>query len=226
MSVEIEQSKTLQKLAQKRAEQNLEAGHREVLDATHTFKLGWAVLGATLLKVQRGHAYRNWGFTDFKSFCSKELGLRYATVEKLLRSTYYMQRHEPRWLDANQAIHVETPSPDLNAVNFLARGEEQQALPGALQQDLHKEVFEAGATGVKIGRMASAQLDDAGRQALGLRPPAPEDPATRTALSASRDVEKVVRGLKKVEAPTDVQERAMALLDGVRRWQASLEQSS
>jgi hypothetical protein len=226
VSADLEQSKTLQRLAQKRDAGNLDAAHKEVLDATHTFKLGWAVLGQTLLKVQRSKAYREWGFSDFKTFCAKELGLRYSTVEKLLRSTYYMQRHEPRWLDRNEAIQVETPTPDLNAVNFLARGEEQQVLGGELAQNLHKEVFESGATGIKVGRMAAAELDQTGRDALGLKPPPPEDPVVRSAQTATRDVAKVVRGLKKVEAPNDVQSSAGALLDGVRRWQNSLEESS
>ena len=48
----------------------------------------------------------------------------------------------------------------------------------------------------------------------------------RTALTATREVEKVVRGLKKAEAPEDVQERATALLEGMRRWKASLEEPS
>jgi hypothetical protein len=223
MSVEIEQSKTLQNLARKKAEGNLQDGHREALEAAHDFKLGWAVLGATLLKVQRGKNYRGWGFSDFKTFCSKELGLRYSTAEKLIRSTYYMQRHEPKWLDRSEAIDIETPTPDLNAVNFLARGEEAQAIPSELQHNLHKEVFEGGATGLKVGRMASAELGDEARAALGLRAPGPEDPTTRAAITTSRDVEKVLRGLKRVEAPGDVQRQAEELLAGVRRWQAGLE---
>ena len=48
----------------------------------------------------------------------------------------------------------------------------------------------------------------------------------RSALTATRDVEKVVRGLKRVEAPSDVQDRANALLEGVRRWQQTMEESS
>lgn len=225
MSTELEQSKTLQRLAAK-VEGSTDAAHQEILRATHTFKLGWAVLGETLLRVQRNKSYRAWGFTDFKTFCSKELGLRFATVEKLLRSTYYMQRHEPAWLSYDQAAQVETPAPDLNAVNFLARGEEQQVFGGELAQSLHKQVFEGGATGVKVGRIAAAELDEVGRDKLGLKPPPPEDPVARSALTATRDVEKVVRGLKRVEAPSDVQNRARALLEGVRRWQQTMEESS
>ena len=225
MSTEIEQSKTLQRLAAK-VEGSSDAAHEEILRATHTFKLGWAVLGQTLLKVQRNKSYRDWGFTDFKTFCSKELGLRFSTVEKLLRSTYYMQRHEPAWLSYDQAAQVEAPTPDLNAVNFLARGEEQQVFGGELAQNLHKQVFEGGATGVRVGRMAAAELDDAARDKLGLKPPPPEDPVVRSAQTVSRNVEKVVSGLKKAAAPVDVQQRADALLEGVRRWNHSLEESS
>ena len=226
MSIEIQESKSLRKLSERLAEGNLEDDLRAVLLAAHTFKLGWAQLGVALLQVQSKKTYRNWGSTDFKGFCSKELGLRWGTVEKLLRSTYYMQRHEPRWLEADQAYQTEHPTPDLSAVNFLARGEEHQAIGSELRKDLHKEVFENGATGVKVGRLASPHINDAGRQALGMRPPAPEDPAARTALTATREVEKVVRGLKKAEAPEDVQERATALLEGMRRWKASLEEPS
>ena len=79
---------------------------------------------------------------------------------------------------------------------------------------------------MRVGRMAAAELDDAARDKLGLKPPPPEDPVVRSALTVSRNVEKVVSGLKKAAAPVDVQQRADALLEGVRRWNHSLEESS
>lgn len=226
MSVDLESSKTLQRLRQRMSEAEEQSDLRAVLDATHAFKLGWAQLGSTLLEVKGNRSYRDWGSADFKTFCAKELSLRWGTVEKLMRSAYYLKRHEPRWLSSEEAMQPDRPTPELSAVNFLARGEEHHAIGAELRQDLHKEVFELGATGVKVGRLASAALDDAARQALGLKPPSPTDPNARTSLRASRDVEGLMRSLKRVEAPDEVQHRAAALLESVLRWQRSLETSA
>jgi hypothetical protein len=220
--VEVATSKVLQKLHEGIESPDVDAELRALLTRARDFKLGWAALGEALLKVQQRKTYRNWGAADLKTFCRAELGLRWPTVEKLLRSTYYMQRHEPRLLDRSEPLAADRPAPELGSIDFLARGEEKNALSMDLLKNLHKEVFEEGAKPAKVSRLASAQLEPEARDLLGLKPPPHEDPKVRAVHSDLGTARRLAAALARHEAPENVQGEAKNLVTHLEAWATDL----
>ena len=74
MNQGFDHNPALQKLEAKLADGDLEERHRDVLKCTRNFKMGWVALGRSLRSVSQRRLYRQWEYTDLKSFCSKELG--------------------------------------------------------------------------------------------------------------------------------------------------------
>jgi hypothetical protein len=66
------------------------------LVAAKRFKSSWAELGKLLVRVKEEGSWEEWGYQSLEAYCLKELHLRQATVEKLIRSFSFLQRHEPR----------------------------------------------------------------------------------------------------------------------------------
>jgi hypothetical protein len=220
--VEVATSKVLQKLHEAIDSPDVDGELRALLTRARDFKLGWAALGEALLKLQERKTYRNWGAADMKTFCRAELGLRWPTVEKLLRSTYYMQRHEPRMLDRNEPLAADRPSPELGSIDFLARGEAKNALSTEVLQSLHKEVFEEGAKPAKVSRLASAQLEPEARELLGLKAPPHDDPKVRAVYTDLGSARRLSAALARHEAPEKLQSDAKRLVDQLEAWATDL----
>ncbi|MBM66550.1 MAG: hypothetical protein CMH55_09985 [Myxococcales bacterium] len=219
----FDHSPALQKLEAKLADGDLELQHRDVLQCTRNFKMGWVALGRSLRAVSQRRLYREWEYTDLKSFCSKELGLRWSTVEKLLRSAGYVERHAPGYYGNEMPVGPKTAAPDLRAVDLLARAEEKNlfATHEGLQESLHSGCFEEGASPAALGRLAARALDEGGREVLGLRQPPPEDPLQRKALNARTASARLVGSLARADAPEELIDQARQLSGHIEAWAAT-----
>ena len=223
MDQQFDHSPALQKLEAKLADSDLEQHHRDVLQCTRNFKMGWVALGRSLRSVSQGRLYRQWEYTDLKSFCSKELGLRWSTVEKLLRSAGYVERHAPSYYGDEAPIGHKTVTPDLRAVDLLARAEEKNLFASheGLQESLHSGCFEEGVSPAALGRLAARALDEGGREVLGLRQPPPEDPNQRKALNARTSSARLVGSLARADAPEALIDQARQLSSQIEAWAAT-----
>ena len=219
----FDHSPALQKLEEKLADGDLQSQHRDVLNCTRNFKMGWVALGRSLRAVSNRRLYRQWDYSDLKSFCSKELGLRWSTVEKLLRSAGYVERHAPNYYGDEAPVGAKAASPDLRAVDLLARAEEKNlfATHEGLQESLHSGCFEEGVTPAALGRLAARALDEGGREVLGLRQPPPEDPDQRKALNARTASARLVGSLARADAPEDLIAQARKISEQIETWAAS-----
>src|SRR5687767_8775032 len=74
--------------------QRLELVHR-----AQRFKRSWLELAEALQALSRSRAYEAWGYADLREYCSKELLIRSATVDKLLLSFSTLERHAPEVLE-------------------------------------------------------------------------------------------------------------------------------
>src|SRR5215207_672059 len=83
----------------------------DVLAKARAFKRTWLELAEALARVQNDESWSRWGFTDFDSYCRKELHLRSSTVAKLLGSFRFLQSSAPRVLERAQA-HRAGPDSD------------------------------------------------------------------------------------------------------------------
>src|SRR4051812_5102731 len=80
-----------------------------VLQAARRFKATWVELGKALVQVRDEGSFEEWGYPTFEAYCSKELHIRKATAEKLVRSFSFLAKHEPKAV-ANEDIVEKAPA--------------------------------------------------------------------------------------------------------------------
>lgn len=85
---------------------------------TQTFRRSWVDLAKCLHKLRQGKKYSEWGFADFYAYCSKELTLKRATVDKLLISYSTLNRYAPKVLERDGVLK---PLPSLESVNYMSK---------------------------------------------------------------------------------------------------------
>ncbi len=97
-----------------------------VLATARRFKSTWVELGEELLKVSREGLYRQWGYTSFDEYCSREVRIRKPTAEKLTLAYRYLEKEEPELL----ARHTELkPLPDYRSIDLLRQAREDDFPP-------------------------------------------------------------------------------------------------
>jgi hypothetical protein len=124
----------------------------DALRRARQFKRSWVDLAQSLVKIRGKKAFQQWGYDDFHDYCSKELQLRRATVDKLTISYSTMQRHAPQvlqWDGLAKAI------PSYQAIDYFNRALDKQ-VPGSKRQvgrakeeavqELKSAVFDEGQT--------------------------------------------------------------------------------
>ncbi len=128
----------------------------DALRITQAFKRSWVELAETLVQIRDGSAFGDWGFDDFYAYCTQELHLRRATVDKLVVSFSTLKRLAPsvlRW----DGVEKEVPS--LQAVDYFGKAVKaanrppQQRMPQGggpppapreVLKDLRTAVFDEG----------------------------------------------------------------------------------
>ena len=117
------------------------------------FKRSWVDLAAALCTVRKLSLHRKWGYSDLFAYCATELGLRNATVDKLLVSYATLSKHAPDRLERGSSAAL----PSYLALDYLARATGEPRGNGKPPRDcpeeppdqevmeaLHKAVFEDG----------------------------------------------------------------------------------
>ena len=66
---------------------------KRIKDALSVYRGSWVELGRLLNECACGGDYKDWGYDDFATYCARELGLKKATIQKLMVSYSYMKRH-------------------------------------------------------------------------------------------------------------------------------------
>ena len=95
-----------------------DAQRLEVVRRTQKFKRSWIELAEALTKVRATKGYARWGFEDFYDYCSRELTLKRATVDKLTLSYHTIQHHAPEVLEWDG---VAKAIPSYDAVDYFSR---------------------------------------------------------------------------------------------------------
>ena len=115
--------------------QRLELVHR-----AQRFKRSWVELAEALATLRKNRAYERWGYGDLQDYCTKELAIRAATVDKLLLSLSTVQRHAPEVL---QRDGVARDIPSLDAVDYFGRAIGTEEKPGPVRRlDAPDDVIE------------------------------------------------------------------------------------
>ena len=177
-----------------------------VLSAALDFKNAWIQLGSHLTKVRDEALYREWGHSDFESYCQKELHLKRSTAHKLTATFAFMERHEPEILScAMESGEARERVPSFEVVDVLSRAEERGQIGPTEYRELRDRVLddERPPTASGMRRM----LDDSFPRP---EPPAPSPAEVMRRLA--RAARKLADGAGECEdVPALLRERAEAL---------------
>jgi hypothetical protein len=138
-------TKTLKNIEKKMEEVGPDSARHKVLESAKNFKTSWIDLGQLLYMVWSDKLYRDWGYTAFDSYTSKEIGIRKQTALKLLRSYSFLEREEPRYLKKEHNEAADTASlPTYESVDVLRQASNNKQLDRDDYANIRKYVLEKG----------------------------------------------------------------------------------
>ena len=79
-------TKSIEKIERKMEEVSRDSLRYQVLKSAKAFKTSWIELGQMLYTVWKDKSYKEWGYSGFDAYTSKEIGIRGQTSFKLLKS--------------------------------------------------------------------------------------------------------------------------------------------
>lgn len=124
-----------------------------ILESAKNFKTSWVELGRALYSIWKDKLYKEWGYANFDTYASREIGIRKQTAMKLLRSYYFLEREEPEYLKEN---YVESASvaklPGYESIDVLRLAKNKKNLDNQDYVQLKKEIFEKGKDAREIRR--------------------------------------------------------------------------
>jgi hypothetical protein len=122
----------------------------DLVQRAQRFKRSWVELAEALIRVRDNRGYQSWGYADLHEYCSKELAIKAATVDKLLLSFVTVERHAPEVLRRDG---VARDIPSIDAVDYFSRALGSDEKPGPFRrldapsgvvEQLRSAVFDEG----------------------------------------------------------------------------------
>jgi len=110
----------------------------QVLSAVRDFKASWVVVGEELTKVREKSLFEGWGYTNFETYCRRELRIKNDTANRLTRSFSFLRDHEPTALDERQQREL----PPLDVVDLLSQARERAQIKPSELDTIRQEVFD------------------------------------------------------------------------------------
>jgi hypothetical protein len=90
----------------------------DIVRRAQRFKRSWIELAEGLSALRKSRKYEKWGYSDLADYCSKELHIKAATLDKLVLSYGALRTHAPEVL-RRDGISREIPT--LEAVDYFSR---------------------------------------------------------------------------------------------------------
>jgi hypothetical protein len=136
---------SLEKIDRKLEDMHEETLRKHLLQCAKNFKTSWIELARALHVAWKDKAYRDWGFTTFEGYTTKEIGIKKQTALKLLRSYMFLENQETWYLEnKDAAATAEEKIPDYQAVDVLRQAKENKKVPPRDYERLKKAVFDDG----------------------------------------------------------------------------------
>ena len=172
--------------------------------AAKRFKSTWVELGKLLCQVRDEGLFVAWGYETFEAYCLKELHIRKPTALKLTRSFSFLNKHEPRAANDEEAV---LRAPAFEVVEVLADAEERGQLSAAEYENIRDTIWNPERPASELRREFSERYPRP--------PPAPVGDAAqlKRLAAAARRLAQELRGCRKVSSA--IFERAAALADDV-----------
>ncbi|MFH1594574.1 MAG: hypothetical protein ABID09_07765 [Candidatus Omnitrophota bacterium] len=138
-------TKTIENLEQKM--ENVAKGtlRYQILENAKSFKTSWVDLGQALHTVWKDKMYRDWGYGTFDAYAIKEIGIRKQTALKLLRSYYFLEKEEPRYLNKGYHEGVSAASlPTYESVDALRLASKKKDIDKEEYETIKQNVLQKG----------------------------------------------------------------------------------
>jgi len=116
-----------------------------ILESAKNFKTSWINLGRALYSAWKDKLYKDWGYSTFDTYTSREIGIRKQTAMRLLKSYYFLEKEEPEYLkkDYWESASVAVV-PAYEAIDVLRMAKNKKVLGSQDYANLKKEIFERG----------------------------------------------------------------------------------
>ncbi len=138
-------TKAIKNIEQKMEEMTPDSLRYKVLESAKDFKTSWIDLGQILYTVWKDKLYKDWGYSEFDAFTSKEIGIQRQTALKLLRSYSFLESSEPRYLKKDYVEGAAaTQVPTYEAVDVLRRASNNKDIGERDYSKIKKYVLEDG----------------------------------------------------------------------------------
>ena len=154
-------TKAIKALEQKMQGLGEETIRHQALRSARDFKTSWMALGQTLFSVWKDKLFKEWGYEEFESYVSREIGIRKQTAQKLLRSYSFLEQKEPRYLERSRNEETEPAAlPTYEAVDVLRRASNNKKMDGTDYARIKKYVLEDGGDAKDTQQKVVAILKD------------------------------------------------------------------
>lgn len=138
-------TKSLEDLEQKMQNVDASSLRYHILENAKSFKTSWVELGRALYCVSKDKLYKEWGYSTFDIYTSKEIGIRKQTAMKLLRSYYFLEKEEPAYLKEGYAENTDAGSiPGYESIDVLRQAKNKKGLDEDGYSQLKEKVFQQG----------------------------------------------------------------------------------
>jgi hypothetical protein len=130
-----------------------------VLESAKSFKTSWVELGQALYSVWKDKLYKEWEFGTFDAYTSREIGIRKQTALKLLRSYYFLEKEEPRYLRQDYLESADAATvPGYESIDVLRLARNKKTLDNEDYANLKKDIFEKGKDARQVRKDLTAMI--------------------------------------------------------------------
>ena len=151
--------KSIGRIEEKMKGMDTESLRYHILESAKNFKTSWVDLGRALYSVWKDKKYREWDYGTFDAYTAKEVGIRKQTALKLLRSYFFLEKEEPRYLRKDYLEITDAAKvPGYEAVDILRQAKNKKNLDQEDYENIKKEIFEDGFDAHKVRRDLTALI--------------------------------------------------------------------
>ncbi len=138
-------SRSLDNLEQKLQSVEENSLRHHILQNAKNFKTSWVELGRALYTAWKDKLYKEWGYDNFDTYTSKEIGIRKQTAVKLLKSYFFLEKEEPQYLQEEYTQGADASVvPTYESIDLLRQAKNKKSLDSADYAHLKKSIFEKG----------------------------------------------------------------------------------
>ena len=138
-------TRAIEKIERKMSDLDSDSLRYRVLETSKNFKTSWINLGQALYTVWKDKCYKEWGFSQFDSYTSKDIGIRKDTAMKLLKSYYFLEKENAGFITKSVSGESDASKlPSYEAVDVLRKAANRKDIDKIDYERMKKSVFESG----------------------------------------------------------------------------------